>query len=242
MSCCAIFIRSSTNVATLSDEGVCSIIDAHSGIITQQWCVEPSRAKDTGFIHSKGKYLFIVRGNGRISAWDASIGLLFGEYSFMDCKAKVSAMYSHATLEGLVIVGFENGSVRAFDTKQGVEKQLQMNLDSKIVSITGSNSGLIYCACENGRTLVYDAKTNVMNTCGNKYTPGIAQFSVHKKDPFFVLSPPNLRPFVCRDDLSVTHELQSPVEPGSTFVMSEEYPVVFFFGHSGDVHSYNLIQ
>lgn len=242
--CCALIIKSKPAVATIADDGVISIIVPQIKKVTAQWRVEPipPNTKDVGYVCSKGRCLYAIRGNGRITCWDPTVGLLLGEYSFTDSKSRVSCAYAHPYIDGLVIVGFENGSVRAFDTANGVESSLSLNLDGKVVSITGNNAGLVYCACENGRILVWEPKTNVMNTCGNKYTPGIAHFACHKKDPFFILSPVINRPFVCGTDLSLTHELQASIEPGSLFALSEEYPVVYFFGHMGDVHSYNLIQ
>ena len=241
--CCSFSHDGKIYICAISDTGNVTIINQAQMKIMSYFSSNTTHQQSKNyFIRSQGTQLFVCQHDGKVSSWDGLTGLCCGEWSISDGKSTTTAFNLHPTIPGVVIAGFDNGNVKGYDTLVNHEKPLILSLDSPVISINGKYDGLVYIASSNGRVIVWDAKTNVMNTCGSKFPGGIKYFNIHRKLPFYVLSPKNDYPVVCHTDLTVSHTFSPPVQQKSLFVLNDDYPVLCFLGESGEILSYNLIQ
>ena len=241
--CCSFTINNITYIAAINDVGNVTVINHNKMKILSYFSANITHnCSQHYFIRAQGRQVFVCTEDGIVSYWDGLSGLCKGEWSVNEPQAKPTAFNIHPTLEGVVIIGYDNGNVKGYDTLKNQEKPLILTLDAPVVSINGNDDGFVFIASSNGRVITWDANTNLMNTCGVKFQPGIKQFTIHRKLPFYVLSPPSEFPVICNPDLTVSHTFSSPVQQGSTFVINDEYPIICFIGENGDILSYNLIQ
>lgn len=241
--CDSVKINELPIIVTVNDTGCATIINSKIMKIYATFSVTMNHsAPQKYFVKARRTSIYFCDERGYLSKFDTIVGFCSGEWNVGVASSKVTAFYAHPTSENVVIIGYENGCVKAFDTATGIDKSLVLTLDGKIVSITGKDDGLVYIGSSNGRILVWDETTNIMNTCGPKYKGGVLQFACHKKLPFFIISPPNELPLICHDDLTITHTLTTPTQKGSMFAMSDECPVICMLSESGEILSYNLIQ
>ena len=240
----SVSVSNESHIVALCKDGTAHLWAPVRSAESTSWRIDFDDGESGGAVGCLGALpsLYCSRGARAVSKWDLARQQLVGEWSFGDRRSKLTALAVSPQNENVILAGYESGTVRVFDVREGQEKPLILGLDGSILQIAPGGDGLLYIGAENGHVLVWNEDTNVIITCGDEAWHRMSQFGVHKKHPFFVMSGPGEFPVVTNQRGQVVHTFEAPVSRGSIFAIHDDFPVIAFASETGELLSFNLLQ
>lgn len=188
-------------------------------------------------------FVATVRGNGGVALWDMETLKLAGEWNFHESNI-ASALCLHPGNPQIVMAGYSNGSVVAFDMRingsNDKSKILSASLGDRVVGISGNRNGgdWLYAASSSGKCVLWNAATNSIANAFNTKT-AMEHFDVHSGLPIFAYSGARDQTVLCNTSGNTLFTTKG-TDPGSIFLFHPILPVITF-GSPGGIQSYNVV-
>ena len=234
-------------VLTMTADGCSSIWKPGNKCMSAMWRTDanyicgnlPQLAATANNYH----YIATVRGNGGVALWDVETLKLAGEWNFRESNI-ASALCLHPGNPQIVMAGYANGNLIAFDTRiagnNEKSKIFSASMGDRVVGISGNRNGgdWLYAASCTGKCMLWDAAKSVFANAFNSKT-AVEHFDVHSGLPIFAYSGARDQTVLCNTSGNTLFTTKG-AEPGSIFTFHPILPVITFGSQAG-IQSYNIV-